>query len=432
MAKKKTHEQYVEEVKNINPNIEVVETYIDAKTKIKHHCLKHNVYWCTCPSNILQNHGCEKCRREKISNYHMKDAEQYINDVNNINSNIIVKEPYIDAKTPILHKCKIHNIEWKISPTNILNGCGCYLCKSKKISNKLSMTHNQYKEKINNINPNITVIERYINGSTPILHKCLIDGYEWKIYPKYILNGTGCPKCSNRMRRNHKKYIKDVSLCNPNIEVIGNYINMTTKILHKCKIHNVEWESIPYNILKGHGCYKCGYDKTRDKNSKTHEEYVAELYKLNKNVIVIGSYVNANVPILHKCLRDNNEWYTTPARLLYGYGCPKCSESKGEKRISIWLKNHNIKYISQKKFYDCIDIKPLPFDFYLPDYNLCIEYDGEQHFKSVEFFGGLDGYNKRIKHDKIKNEYCENNNIKLLRIPYYKNIEYELNNFLFI
>ena len=47
------------------------------------------------------------------------------------------------------------------------------------------------------------VLEKSIDSVTPIKHKRLIDNYEWKIYPKYILNGTGCPKCSNRIRRNH-------------------------------------------------------------------------------------------------------------------------------------------------------------------------------------------------------------------------------------
>ena len=74
----------------------------------------------------------------------------------------------------------------------------------------------------------------------------------------------------------------------------------------------------------------------------------------------------------------------------------------------------------------------LPFDFYLPKYNSCIEFDGIQHYEPVEHFGGQESYDYTVKHDKIKNEYCKNNGILLLRIPYYKNVEEELNNFLFI
>ena len=61
----------------------------------------------------------------------------------------------------------------------------------------------------------------------------------------------------------------------------------------------------------------------------------------------------------------------------------------------------------------------MPFDFYLPDYNICIEYDGEEHFQPVEFFGGEEKFQRRIENDEIKNNYCKNNNIKLIRIPYF-------------
>lgn len=96
-----------------------------------------------------------------------------------------------------------------------------------------------------------------------------------------------------------------------------------------------------------------------------------------------------------------------------------CKSSKGELKILKFLKTHNIEYIAQKRFDDCKFKQPLPFDFYLPDYNMCIEYDGELHFKEVDYFGGKEQLNLQQKHDNIKNKYCQENNIKLLRIPYW-------------
>ena len=82
----------------------------------------------------------------------------------------------------------------------------------------------------------------------------------------------------------------------------------------------------------------------------------------------------------------------------------------------------NILFEKQKRFSDCRDKNPLPFDFYLPEYNMCIEYDGRQHFEPVNFGGGLqetkDNFQLTNRHDKIKTQYCIDNNIKLLRIPY--------------
>ena len=121
-----------------------------------------------------------------------------------------------------------------------------------------------------------------------------------------------------------------------------------------------------------------------------------------------------------------------PNSLLSGKGCPICSESHGERNARKWFEEHKIRYVSQKVFDDCKDKKVLPFDFYLPDYNICIEYQGEQHYRPIEYFGGEEQFKTQYKHDKIKRDYCKNNNIRLLEIPYWENVEETLNNFLFI
>lgn len=108
------------------------------------------------------------------------------------------------------------------------------------------------------------------------------------------------------------------------------------------------------------------------------------------------------------------------------YRCPNCvgTISKGELEVKKILESFDIKYIVQYKFPDCVYMRPLLFDFYLPDYNICIEYDGEQHYKKCSFQTQKE-FEDAIKRDKIKNEYCEKNNIKLIRIPYFefKNIK---------
>lgn len=105
--------------------------------------------------------------------------------------------------------------------------------------------------------------------------------------------------------------------------------------------------------------------------------------------------------------------------------CDECRESSGEKLISDILKAHYIKYIPQYNFQDtaspCINPSTgylLRFDFYLPDYNCCIEYDGEQHFIPIDFFGGQKSLEENQKRDKIKDRYCLTNNIGLCRINY--------------
>lgn len=365
MAQKKTREEYVSELKIKNPTTILIGEYMGATHKTMHRCLLHNIDWEIAPTNALKGNGCIKCWKERKSKSLQKTHEQYVNEVSNINPNIIVMEKYINAKTPILHKCIIHNIEWKPYPEAILRGSGCPECGKEKIHNSLGWTHEQYIEELKIVNQNIVVLGVYVNTITPILHKCLIDGYEWKIEPSSTLQGVGCPKCAGNAKLTQDEYVYRVLLINPDIEVIGQYIGRFTPILHKCRI-------------------------------------------------------------------DGFEWMASPSNILYGRGCPQCQESSGERRVRQWLSNHNISYIYQKTFDDCKYKKTLPFDFYLPDYDIAIEYDGEQHYKPIKCFGGEEKFKKTIERDKIKNDYCECNNIRLLRIPYYANTEEELNNFLFI
>jgi hypothetical protein len=113
-----------------------------------------------------------------------------------------------------------------------------------------------------------------------------------------------------------------------------------------------------------------------------------------------------------------------PESFLQGSRCPICAESKGEQKIRHWLNNNNINNKLQYTFNDLLSDKgnPLRFDFGILDKNnklkLLIEYDGEGHYKEKPF--GKDSYKLITYHDQLKNEYCNRNNIQLVRIPYWK------------
>lgn len=429
--KKKTHKEYVEELKIKNSTVEVVGEYIDAKTKIMHRCLKHDIYWKVAPTQALKGSGCEMCRKEKFRKIRSRSSLEYGETVKSIFPNLIIMEPYINAKTKILHKCIVHNIEWHTLPDNVLRGHGCPICGNEKSAIIRTKTHDKYVEQLHQRNKNIIVVGTYVNSQTPILHRCLIDDYEWYARPGNVLFGNGCPKCGNNLKRTHEEYVKEVSMISSHIKVIGKYIDMKTPILHLCLIHNIRWETSPSSILNGSGCPRCGIDKSSFSRRKSHEQYQKELEKINPNIVVLDSYVNNHTPILHKCLIDNHEWYVSPSNVLNGHGCPKCNESKMEKETALWLDRYNILYEKGKKFDNCIDKRSLSYDFYLPDHNLTIECQGYQHYAPVDYFGGEKAFKTQQKHDDIKREYCRKNNINLLEIPYWENVEKMLNNFLF-
>ena len=360
-----------------------------------------------------------------------KTHEEYVAEVAVINPNIEVVGEYINNEINILHKCKINEClhEWNVKPKHILRGQGCPKCN--KI--KRTKTHEKYIKEVASINSNIEVIGKYINDSSKILHKCRVDGcgYEWYARPNNILHGRGCPKCGGTIKKTHEEYVDELNIKNNNIEVIEKYINADTPILHLCKIDGYKWFSTPNNILRGQGCPKCGILSRVQKQKKTHEEYVTHVAKINKDIKVVGLYVNTHTKILHRCLNDNcnNEWLVEPSSILSGHGCPQCNTSNGERNIKAYLTEHDIDCVHQHKFSDCINIRSLPFDFYLPKYNVCIEYDGIQHYEPIDYFGGKERFEYIQQNDSIKNKYCKDNNITLLRIRYDENIEEVLDNF---
>jgi hypothetical protein len=125
--------------------------------------------------------------------------------------------------------------------------------------------------------------------------------------------------------------------------------------------------------------------------------------------------------ILWHCICDcGNECNVDVYSLTSGHtqSCGCLHRSLREQYIELILNNNGILYELQYTFEDCKNIFKLPFDFYLPDYNVCIEYDGQQHFKPIDLFGGEDAFIKRKINDDIKTQYCADHNIRLIRIPY--------------
>lgn len=192
-----------------------------------------------------------------------------------------------------------------------------------------------------------------------------------------------------------------------------------------CECGN-RFESSSSDLLRGR-CTSCGCDKYSSMMLDLSNMRFGHLVAIER-----CGYNKSHTKRLWKCRCDcGNEIAATTSDLTCGNtmscGCKKLSH--GEIYIKQYLEDNNICYIPQKKFDDCRDKMPLPFDFYLPDYNTCIEYQGEQHYRAVEYFGGEDEFIIRKKHDKIKSEYCQQYKINLIIIPYNKNIENELDNF---
>ncbi len=206
------------------------------------------------------------------------------------------------------------------------------------------------------------------------------------------------------------------------------YKNTRTKVKIKCKTHG-EWEQTPQDHIQGRGCPHCG--KLRCYNANKHKlkkrGYDNTIFIEKANIIHNRkydynklSYINSRTKITVICPL-HGEWNITPAAHLNGKGCPHCCSSKGEEHIAKLLRECDIQYKRQKRFSTCRNVKTLPFDFYLPEFDILIEYQGQQHYTGWK---GDKTNLLYIQHrDAIKYQWAKKNNYKLFYITYKDSID---------
>lgn len=167
-----------------------------------------------------------------------------------------------------------------------------------------------------------------------------------------------------------------------------------------------------------------GLKKNTDRQRFSYEFIKSEFEKVGYNLIS-NFYKNSSQLLQYRCpIHPDKELYVSYNNFRTGNRCPYCYQSKGEYKISTILTNKNIEYEIQKGFKGCVYKKPLKFDFYLQEYNLCIEYQGEGHYMPIDFAGkgkkwAEQSLLKNQKRDEIKRKFCKENNVYLLEIPYW-------------
>lgn len=288
-------------------------------------------------------------------------------------------------------------------------------------------THEEFKNEINvKFNNSFTCLTFYkgINDRIRVKHQC---GYEFEVVAKYLLKYGKCKKCSDikkgkKRRRKHEDFIKKVEeIHGKEYKVLTEYKTVKDKVKVKHIYCEEEYFVRPDSLLRGSKCSKCVYRKYSKENKKTTKEYKIEVEKTTQGKYsIVSNYKGVREKIKIRHNECKHEFFTTPFSFNRGLKCPNCNYYKGEKTVEDILKSMNLKYETQKKFKDLKNINSLSYDFYLPKYNILIEYQGKQHYEPIEFFGGQKTFIKQQKNDKIKREYALKNNLYLLEIPYTK------------
>lgn len=187
------------------------------------------------------------------------------------------------------------------------------------------------------------------------------------------------------------------------------------------------------HMLEGKGCYWCGREKSENgRRSLVTLEQKINICEVNGLEYVGSNYKDKLLNIEFYCLKHRDVGVQTMRyqNMKRGIcGCRYCEKenseirSKGEIETANILNYYGIRFVEQKIFTECKDKNYLPFDFYLLDYNILIEFDGEQHYYVVRFNGmnqqdAENNFETIKKHDYIKTQFCVDNNIPLIRIPY--------------
>lgn len=438
-----TNEEFINRLVNKHgDSYEALENYKGSKTKIlvKHKICGHR--WKVTPDSILRN-GCPKCGEENRRKSNTRTTEQYKKEVFQlVGKEYTVLSEYTHISTPVQmrhNKCK--NTYYQVPNIFLNSGGRCPLCSRKKAASKLRKTHEEFVQEVYElVEDEYTILSEYQTNCdyVEIIHN--ICSHKYKVIANNFIkrDGSRCPKCAQKLRYNTERFTNKI------FKLVGNEYTLLSElesskdsvlIRHNTCAHVFKTNADRFVNL-GNRCPNCWKKKNKKRvgklNLKTHKEFVREVFILvGDEHVVLSDYTTSGskLQFLHK--KCGKISYITPNDFLNsGTRCQHCSPSlsQGESAVAKGLTLLELEYRMEVTFKECRNKNVLPFDFAV--YNnecqlaLLIEYDGEHHFMPVQFGGiSIERAKENLKqtqsNDFIKTSYCKENNIPLLRIPYW-------------
>lgn len=291
------------------------------------------------------------------------NEQEVLQEMYRSNPYMVLLEPYAGRTKRCLMKCLLHDVECRKTPAEVIAGEGCYFCGIDKLKESQLISQEEFEARVYNKNPHIRIDSQYTGGDNPV------DCY--------------------------------------------------------CLKHNVNFARIAVSLYNDHsGCDECHKELVRQVSSLTKEQYIESLQRNFPYIDLLGDYITLQDETDFYCNRCKTSWIDRPI-LVRNRGCLCCERNRTENFVGQILGEYNIKYQRQYTFDDCVDQRKLPFDYFLIDYDVICEYDGEQHYHPVGF-GCKDeqeAYDKFLytkRHDQIKTQYCMSHHIPLIRIPYWE------------
>jgi hypothetical protein len=402
--------------------------YVSIHDKLEILCNNNHIY--TQPL-IYYNQGsrCVECKNsEKVGKMSMirhtyASVKKYIEVENN---DILHSLTYVKMKDFLDIECgKCHN-RCNITYWNYKNGTKCRKCSGLDYLNI-----DYIKNEISQLRGDLIMSTEYINDKLPLKVICFKCTNEFTMCYRYLKKGSSCPLCSDKSTRPWTfEEVKQIIENDNNILISTEYKNCHEKLIIQCGGCENEYMMRLNHYIKGSRCKICNTEQIKADRRLSYE-YVKKYIEDDDEKLISTTYENTNSHLDVQCNKCTQIYKVCFNSFRCNVRCPKCysSISKGEEKILNFLNEKGIIHKQQAKLPGCAHKNILKFDFYIKDLNLAIEFQGQQHYKAVDLFGGVKSFEELQIRDKIKVDYCRKNKIGLLIIPYwdYKNIHFLLN-----
>ena len=381
------------------------------------------------PGSHLKS-GCQKCGIEVTKLKARSTTEEFILKAKEIHDNYYdySKVEYVNNRVKVLLICSNHG-EFLISPNSHLdNKSGCTKCGYEKVSNDLILPFDDFLKRAFNIHGKTYEYDEstYSMYSKKMRMICMIHGEFFQKPHSHISKESGCKECgyiksSDKNRLTFSQFVKRARGIHGGKYDYSEveYIDIEKSVIISCPIHGKFSQTPNSHLNTESGCRKCGNEITADKSRLTTEVFINQAREVHGNVYgyELVDYEKAHQEVKIICPR-HGLFLQTPNAHKKGSSCPKCYSSHGERLVRDILTDNSIDFVEQKTF-EWLKMKALlRCDFYLPHYNLVIEYNGKQHYQIVEHFGGEKGFESTKERDRIKREILKEHNVRLLEIRF--------------
>ena len=380
------------------------------------------------PGNHMYGQGCPKCGSIARATSQRYSSKEFINSVKTIHRNIYdySEVEYVNSQTKVKIICSEHG-PFYMKPNSHFNGQGCPKCGRNSARENIALDYSTFLERAEKVHGNKYeyVEETYINYTTKMRIFCSEHSFFEQTPHSHISMKTGCTLCGNRSAglSNQKGWEIVLDMF---ISVHGvrykydhfSYRDVSHKMRIECSKHG--WfEQKPFQHYSGQGCKKCGNEENSEKKKITLTDFIEKSVEMHgkKYSYNQAEYVDIFIPIHITCSK-HGEFLQVPRNHYRGSGCPKCKSSKGEEKIRKILNELSIEFVEQKIFEKLVHKNNLRCDFYLPNYNTVIEFNGIQHYEPISVFGGINGLKENQIRDIIKYNFLKENNIDLVIVRY--------------